>query len=111
MSATNTTPFLQLPQFAATDKPTWLGDFNGAMSKIDTGVASNNNKITEQTAQIAAVQKMAENASATANTAISVAESATQDAAAASSAASNAQIDANQALSMAISLVSRFELG
>ena len=63
MSATNTTPFLQLPQFAATDKPTWLGDFNGAMSKIDTGVASNNNKITEQTAQIAAVQKMAENAS------------------------------------------------
>jgi hypothetical protein len=110
MSATNTTPFLQLPQFAATDKPTWLGDFNGAMSKIDTGVASNNNKITEQTAQIAAVQKMAENASVTANKAISVAESATQDAAAASSAASNAQTDANQALSKANSLESRFEL-
>ena len=110
MSATNTTPFLQLPQFAATDKPTWLGDFNGAMSKIDTGVASNNNKITEQTAQIAAVQKMAENASVTANKAISVAESATQDAAAASSAASNAQTDANQALSKANSLESQFEL-
>ena len=71
MSATEQTPFLKLPQFAATDKPTWLGDFNGAMSKIDTGVASNNNKITEQTGQIAAVQKMAENAIATANTASS----------------------------------------
>lgn len=110
MSATEQTPFLKLPQFDATDKPTWLGDFNGAMSKIDTGVASNNNKITEQTAQIAAVQKMAENASVTANTAISVAESAKQDAAAASSAASNAQTDANQALSKANSLESRFEL-
>lgn len=110
MSATNTTSFLQLPLFAATDKPTWLGDFNGAMSKIDTGVASNNNKITEQTGQIAAVQKMAENATVTANTASSVAESATRDAAAAASAASNAQIDANQALSKANSLESRFEL-
>lgn len=96
MSAAEQTPFLKLPQFAATDKPTWLGDFNGAMSKIDTGVASNNNKITEQTAQIAAVQKMAENAGVTANKAISV--------------ASNAQTDANQALSKANSLESRFEL-
>lgn len=110
MSATNTTSFLQLPLFAATDKPTWLGDFNGAMSKIDTGVASNNNKITEQTGQIAAVQKMAENAAVTANTASSVAESATRDAAAAASAASNAQIDATQALSKANSLENRFEL-
>lgn len=110
MSATNTTSFLQLPLFTATDKPTWLGDFNGAMSKIDTGVASNNNKITEQTGQIAAVQKMAENATVTANTASSVAESATQDAAAAASAASNAQIDATQALSKANSLENRFEL-
>jgi hypothetical protein len=110
MSATNTTSFLQLPLFTATDKPTWLGDFNGAMSKIDTGVASNNNKITEQTGQIAAVQKMAENASVTANTASSVAKSATRDAAAAASAASNAQLDATQALSKANSLESRFEL-
>lgn len=110
MSATNTTSFLQLPLFDATDKPTWLGDFNGAMSKIDTGVASNNNKITEQTGQIAAVQKMAEKATVTANTASSVAESATRDAAAAASAASNAQIDATQALSKANSLENRFEL-
>ena len=85
MSATNTTQFLQLPLFAATDKPTWLGDFNGAMSKIDTGVASNNNKITEQTGQIAAVQKMAEKATVTANA-------------------------ASQALSKANSLETRFEL-
>ena len=110
MSASEETLFLQLPLFTATDKPTWLGDFNGAMSKIDTGVASNNNKITEQTGQIAAVQKMAENATVTANTASSLAESATRDAAAAASAASNAQIDATQAISKANSLENRFEL-
>lgn len=40
MSATNTTPNLGLPQFTATDKPTWLGDVNGAMSTIDTKVAT-----------------------------------------------------------------------
>lgn len=40
MSATNTTTNLELPQFTATDIPTWLGDFNGAMSSIDTKVAT-----------------------------------------------------------------------
>lgn len=35
MSATNLTKNLKLPQFVASDKPSWLGDFNGAMLKID----------------------------------------------------------------------------
>lgn len=37
MSATNKTTYLDLPQFIGTDVPSWLGDFNGAMDKIDTG--------------------------------------------------------------------------
>lgn len=37
MSATNNTMYLNLPQFIGTDVPSWLGDFNGAMEKIDTG--------------------------------------------------------------------------
>lgn len=37
MSATNKTTYLDLPNFIGTDVPSWLGDFNGAMEKIDTG--------------------------------------------------------------------------
>lgn len=37
MSATNNTTYLNLPQFIGTDVPSWLGDFNDAMEKIDTG--------------------------------------------------------------------------
>lgn len=35
MSASNKTMNLELPQFIATDKPTWLGDWNDTMGKID----------------------------------------------------------------------------
>lgn len=38
MSATNLTKNLKLPQFLASDKPSWLGDVNGAMLNIDNGV-------------------------------------------------------------------------
>lgn len=36
MPATNETTNYKLPLFTDDDQPTWLGDFNGAMSKIDT---------------------------------------------------------------------------
>jgi hypothetical protein len=35
MSYTNYTPNKRLPQFTEDDKPTWLGDVNGAFSAID----------------------------------------------------------------------------
>lgn len=41
MSSTNKTANYDLPQFISTDKPTWLGDFNGAMSAIDTQMKNN----------------------------------------------------------------------
>lgn len=39
MAHTNETLNYKLPQFVDTDQPTWLGDFNGAMNSIDTGIA------------------------------------------------------------------------
>lgn len=40
MSATKETTNYKLPIFEAADQPTWLGDFNGAMNKIDTAITS-----------------------------------------------------------------------
>lgn len=38
MSATNTTTNYNLSQFIGTDKPAWLTDYNGDMSRIDTAI-------------------------------------------------------------------------
>lgn len=38
MSSTNSTTNYELSQFLGTDKPSWLGDYNSDMSKIDTAV-------------------------------------------------------------------------
>lgn len=55
MSATNKTTYLDLPQFIGTDVPSWLGDFNGAMEKIDTGY----NKVDIKTGQAASTANSA----------------------------------------------------
>lgn len=38
MSSTNKTTHYNLPQFIGSDIPTWLGDFNSAMTAIDSGI-------------------------------------------------------------------------
>ena len=38
MSSTNKTPNYNLSQFVDSDKPSWRGDYNSDMSKIDTGI-------------------------------------------------------------------------
>ena len=69
MSSTNKTSHYNLPQFIGSDIPTWLGDFNSAMSAIDSGI----------------------NAAATsASGAATTAEQASTDAAAAASSATSA---------------------
>ena len=40
MSATNSTPIINLPLFIGTDKPAWLTDWNGAMNTIDSSIAA-----------------------------------------------------------------------
>ena len=49
MSASSQTAGKHLPQFENDDKPSWLGDFNGAMVKIDQAFSA-------QEALIAALQ-------------------------------------------------------
>lgn len=46
MTATNHTKNYNLSQFAGTDRPTWLGDYNGDMSKIDAQLKKNADAIT-----------------------------------------------------------------
>lgn len=41
MTATNHTKNYNLSQFAGTDRPTWIGDYNGDMAKIDTRLKQN----------------------------------------------------------------------
>lgn len=52
MSSTNHTTNYNLPQFIGTDKPTWLGDVNQAMSAIDTQMKNNADGITSAGGQI-----------------------------------------------------------
>lgn len=45
MTATNHTKNYGLSQFVGTDRPTWLGDYNGDMTKIDAQLKQNANDI------------------------------------------------------------------
>lgn len=46
MTATNHTANYKLSQFAGTDRPTWLVDYNGDMAKIDAQLKENADAIT-----------------------------------------------------------------
>lgn len=59
MSSTNKTPNYDLSQYVGTDKPTYLGDYNGDMLKIDTQMKANNDAATDaQTSAGEAVAKV-----------------------------------------------------
>ena len=94
MGHTNSTANLSLPQFIGTDKPTWLGDVNGAFNAIDS-------KIGTIDADIAATDAKADNAVADAASAVSTATSANTTAGNASTTATNALNIANNALTVA----------
>ena len=81
MSATNETANYKLPLFTDNDQPTWLGDFNGAMSKIDanmntvganasTALSAANNAVN----RVATVETNMANVQATANNAYTLAQ-------------------------------------
>lgn len=96
MSYTNHTTNLELPQYVGTDKPTYLGDFNTAMSIIDNGYAAN-----KALAEGAVTTATA--ASNTATQAASDASSAASTANAAATAAAQADTKADTALNSAAS--------
>lgn len=70
MASTNKTTHYELSQYVGSDKPTYLGDYNTDMSKIDSAI--NTAKTTADTASTAATsaQTAAEGAQTSANTAI-----------------------------------------
>lgn len=81
MSATNETTNYKLPLFTDDDQPTWLGDFNGAMNKIDndmntvganasTALSAANNAVN----RVATVETAMTNVQATANNAYALAQ-------------------------------------
>ena len=51
MSSTNKTTNYNLSQYIGTDKPTYLGDYNGDMLKIDTQMKNNANSATDAIAK------------------------------------------------------------
>lgn len=53
MGATNQTVNYELPIFVGSDKPSWQGDFNGAMSKIDLAMKTIDDKTGDNATAIA----------------------------------------------------------
>ncbi len=129
MSSTNKTTYYNLSQYIGTDKPTYLGDYNSDMSKIDGAIHTVEEKATNATqdagnasARVTALEEktntntknigslttqvntMSDNLSVTAqnaNTALSKAETADTKADSALSNANTANTTANQALTTA----------
>lgn len=90
MSATNKTLNYELPIFIDTDKPSWLGDWNGAMTKIDNSVKSVDG-VAESGVTIAnEALTTAEGAVTTANNALTASGEAKTEATAAKTLANNA---------------------
>lgn len=86
MSASNETTNYKLPLFADTDQPTWLGDFNGAMNKLDadlntiganasTALSASNNAVS----RVATIENTVSAVQSTANSALSLAQTNEQD--------------------------------
>lgn len=63
MSSTNKTTNYKLSQYVGTDKPTYLGDYNGDMLKIDTQLKNNADSASNATSAAGAAQAVAEQAS------------------------------------------------
>lgn len=101
MSYTNSTPNYNLPQWIGTDKPTFLGDFNGAFSAIDTAIKNASDSATSAASTANAASATANSANTNANTALSTANNAKDTADAATSAAAAATSAANTATSTA----------
>lgn len=63
MSSTNKTTNYNLSQYIGTDKPTYLGDYNGDMLKIDNQMKANADSASNATSAAGAAQAVADKAS------------------------------------------------
>ena len=120
MAHTNSTSNYSLSQFVGTDKPTFLGDYNGDMLKIDAAIKSAADAAdgavttanaasalaTDAASTASGAASDASTASATATTALNTANNATTTANSASATATSAASDAATAVSTANSAMS-----
>lgn len=90
MSATNKTLNYELPIFIDTDKPSWLGDWNGAMTKIDNSIKTIDGVAESGVTVANEALTTAEGAVTTANNALTVSGEAKTEATAAKTLANNA---------------------
>lgn len=90
MSATNKTLNYELPIFIDTDKPSWLGDWNGAMTQIDNSVKSIDGVAESGVTVANEALTTAEGAVTTANNALTASGEAKTEATAAKTLANNA---------------------
>ena len=70
MASTNKTTHYDLSQYVGSDKPTYLGDYNTDMTKIDTAINSAQTKADSADLAATTAQTTAETAQTTANTAV-----------------------------------------
>lgn len=96
MGHTNSTANLSLPQFIGTDKPTWLGDVNGAFSALDSYAGTNDAAVAAAASDASSAISQAAAAVNTANTANTTAGNASTAATAAVTAANQANALSNQ---------------
>lgn len=100
-SSTNKTTNYELPQFVGGDKPTWLGDFNGAMSTIDSAMHTNASDISSMASDVATATSTASQASSDVSTLTSTVSSLSSDVSSATTTANNASATASSALNTA----------
>ena len=108
MGYTNKTSHYELPQYVANDKPSWLGDFNAAMLKIDTVMADNdataeaaNSAATGAQTQVAALSAQLSTIQGQVNTAVDTATTADGNATTAQTVATQANTTAGEAKTLA----------
>lgn len=101
MAYTNKTTNYELPQYIGTDKPTYLSDFNGAMSTIDAQMKINADNASSASSSASSASQVANNALNVANGADTKADTALTNAGTAQTTADTAQSVATSALSTA----------
>ena len=109
-ASTNKTTNYELPQFIGTDKPTWLGDFNEAMSDIDAGMHKNATDIASMQTDVSTATATASRASQDVTTLTGTVNTLSSTVSSVQTTANNAQSTANSALNVANNKVSASDL-
>ena len=109
-ASTNKTANYELPQFVGTDKPTWLGDFNEAMSDIDAGMHENATDIASMESDVTNAVSTASQASQDVTTLTGTVNTLSSTVSSVQTTANNAQSTANSALNVANSKIGASDL-